>query len=134
MSKKNIIILCSLFNLFFVLSKTKFPDYINRHNNYKGYFDCFNYNNSQENSEKIETADDCFEESPLTKWKCCYFEYNDSKTIKNGCMRARKDNETDLNDLKYFVSKLSPKAVFNCKQTNLSYSFGILIGLLLFLF
>jgi len=58
--------------------------------------------------------------SPRTKWKCCYFEYineTDDDTIpEKGCMRVRKNNITDLNDLKYFVSKLSSQTVFNCKQ------------------
>ena len=132
MSKNNIIIFCFIFNLFFISSKDKFPDYVNRHNGYEGYFDCLEYA-KKDDSVGIKTADDCFEESPLTKWKCCYFEYNITGEKKNGCMRVRKGNETDLNDLKYFVSKLSSKTVFNCKQTYLSFSFGISIALLLFL-
>ena len=139
MSKK-IFILNFIINLAFIVSANKFPSYINRHNNYVGLFDCFGYNNTNKSSNKIITADDCFKESPRTKWKCCYFEYyiNDDKGEDNvepnkGCMRVRKGNETDLNDLKFFVSKLSSETVFNCKQNYLIYSFGISIALLLFL-
>ena len=132
MSKKNIIIFCFIFNLSFISSK---DEYINRHNNYNDFFDCSE--KARKNKDKIITADDCFKKSPRTKWKCCYFEYineTDDDTIpEKGCMRVRKNNITDLNDLKYFVSKLSSQTVFNCKQNYINSSFGILLALLFFL-
>ena len=129
MSKKNIIIFCFIFNLSFISSK---DEYINRHNNYNKFFDCSK--KAEKNKDKIITADDCFKKSPRTKWKCCYFEYiNETDDIpEKGCMRVRKNNITDLNDLKYFVSKLSSQTVFNCKQNYINSSFGILLALLFF--
>jgi hypothetical protein len=139
MSKK-IFILYFIINIAFIFSANKFPNYIIRDNSYEGLFDCFEYNNTNKSAYKIKTADDCFKESPRTKWKCCYFEYyiDDDKGEDNvepnkGCMRVIKGNKTDLNDLKYFVSRLSSETVFNCKQNYLIYSFGISLALLLFL-
>ena len=131
MSKKNINLFCFIINLVLILSDDF--DKLNRFDNYLGYFDCKKFNNSEPNP-KIKTAEDCFEESPVRKWKCCYFEYiDDNNTFHYGCMRVRKNNITDLNDLKYFVSKLSTETVFNCKQNYIMYSFGISFALLLFL-
>ena len=50
-------------------------------------------------------------------------------------MKIYKGDEEDLNDLKYFVSKLSSDTVFNCRQGYLNYNFyfGILLALILFL-
>ena len=128
MSKQNIILNYFIF-FAFILSFSKvlnFPDHIDRHNNnYRGTYDCFRYNGTA-NEKNIMTADDCFEESPRTKWKCCFFTYNN----ETGCMRARKGDDEDLNDLKYYVSKLSSETTFNCKQNYLEYSFVFIISLL----
>ena len=45
-------------------------------------------------------------------------------------MKIYKDDEEDLNDLKYYVSKLSPNTVFNCRQSYLQINFIIVIILL----
>ena len=124
MSKKNIIINIFIIIITILYSNEK-DDYINRHDNYNKYFDCVD---KSENPGDINSADDCFKKSPIRKWKCCYFEYNGEK----GCMKVRKNNETDLNDLKDFVSSLSIDTVFTCKQNYLIYSFGLSILLLFF--
>ena len=124
MSKKNIII--NIFILIItILSSNESNDYINRHDNYKEYYDCLD---KSDKPGDIKSADDCFKKSPIRKWKCCYFEFDEGK----GCMKVRKNNETDLNDLKDFVSGLSMDAVFTCKQNYLIYSFGLFILLLFF--
>ena len=45
-------------------------------------------------------------------------------------MKIYKGDEEDLNDLKYYVSKLSKDTVFNCRQKYLEFSliFGILLS------
>ena len=72
-----------------------------------------------------------------TKYECCYFEYDvgneTNKDWKTGCMKIYKDDEEDLNDLKYYVSKLSPNTVFNCRQSYLQINFIIVIILLKFI-
>ena len=131
MSKIKIMI--NYYIIFIVsLSLVKADDYINRNYSYNNYFDC--KENLDEDS--INSAEDCFKKSPRTKWKCCYFEYNDSPDGKTGkgCMRVRKGNQTDLNDLKYFISKISSNTVFNCKQSYLIYYFGFSISLLILMF
>ena len=134
MSRQNLILNYFIF-ISFILSNSivsNFPDHIDRQNtDYKGYYDCFGYNKQKPDST-IVTAEDCFDESPRTKWKCCFFTYKKDETIFNGCMRVRKGDDEDLNDLKYFVSKLSSETTFNCKQSYLEYSYIIFISLLLF--
>ena len=44
-------------------------------------------------------------------------------------MKIYKGDEEDLNDLKYYVSKLSKDTVFNCRQKYLE--FGLIFGILL---
>ena len=48
-------------------------------------------------------------------------------------MKIYKGDEEDLNDLKYYVSKLSTDTVFNCRQSYLEISFilGILFSLVI---
>jgi len=131
MSKRNFII-NSFIIIITIFSFIKSDDYINRHDNYNEYFDCLK---DQSKKGDIKSADDCFKKSPLRKWKCCYFEYKDKEDKDaKGCMKVRKNNQTDLNDLKDFVSTLSIDTVFTCSQDYLIYSFGSIILLLLFLF
>ena len=128
MSKRNIII-NSFILIITIFSFIKSDDYINRHNGDVNKFDCLKDKNKGES--EIKSADDCFKKSPLRKWKCCYFEYGDNK---KGCMKVRKNNQTDLNDLKDYVSTLDINTVFTCEQNYLIYSFGSFILLLLFFF
>ena len=132
MSKRNIII-----NIFIIIiaifSFIKSEDYINRHDGYNNTFDCLK--NPDKGEKEIVSADDCFKKSPLRKWKCCYFEkWENEIRIEKGCMKVRKNNETDLNDLKDFVSQRGIDTVFLCEQNYLYYSFGVFILLLLFSF
>ena len=128
MSKRNIII-NSFIIIITIFSFIKSDDYINRHDGYDNNYDCLK--DKSKGESEIKSADDCFKKSPLRKWKCCYFEYGDNK---KGCMKVRKNNQTDLNDLKDYVSTLSIDTVFTCSQDYLIYSFGSIILLLLFLF
>ena len=123
------------FIIIFILSNEKKLKAANRDTDYKAYYDCIEDGKSKDDANKIQTAEDCFKQSPMTKWKCCYFEYNkkDENNFDKGCMKVRKNNITDLNDLKDFVSKLSSNVVFNCKQIYLSYSFIIIISMILLL-
>ena len=127
----------SIFIIISFLSLIKGDIYRNRHDNYKATFDCLGDGKGEEDSDaksSIQTPEDCFEESPLTKYECCYFEYDvgneTNKDWKTGCMKIYKDDEEDLNDLKYYVSKLSPNTVFNCRQSYLQINFIIVIILL----
>ena len=131
MSKINIIINIFLLIITF-LPFIKSEDYINRHDGNVNNYDCLK--NPSKGSDEIKSADDCFKKSPLRKWKCCYFEYDKGNGNGKGCMRVRKNNQTDLNDLKDYVSKLSINTVFTCEQNYLIYSFGSFILLLLFSF
>ena len=131
MSKKNIII--NIFLLIItILPFIKSEDYINRHDGNANTYDCLK--DPDKGKEQIKSADDCFKKSPLRKWKCCYFEYKENNNVVNGCMKVRKNNQTDLNDLKDFVSKLDIDTVFLCEQNFLIYSFGSFILLLLLFF
>ena len=125
-------------NLYFIiiilLTFTKSNIYINRHNGYTATYDCLGKDrdeNDSEASKSIQTPEDCFDESPYRKYECCYFEYYKNNEWKTGCMKIYKGDKEDLNDLKYFVSKLSSDTVFNCKQNYLNYSFGFLLALVL---
>ena len=130
MLKSNTTIFVFIISIF-ILSNAKTLHEANRHDNYKAYFDCIEDN--KEDDDTIITAEDCFEQSPRTKWKCCYFEYKKNGENENGCMKVKKDDISDLNDLKDFVSKLSTNAIFNCKHTYLSYSIIITISMILLL-
>ena len=127
MSKRNIII-NSFIIIITIFSFIKSDDYINRHDGIIDEFDCLK---DKSKKDDIKSADDCFKKSPLRKWKCCYFEYGGNK---KGCMKVRKNNQTDLNDLKDYVSTLDINTVFTCEQNYLIYSFGSFILLLLFFF
>ena len=118
-----------------LISIIKNEDYVNRFGGYEGNFDCYEIGN-KENKDNIESPEDCFDISPRTKWNCCYFEYDiNDNNRKYGCMRYRKGNETDLNDLKNYISKLSTRTVLNCRQYYIAYPFILSISLLiLFLF
>ena len=132
----------SIKNLFFTIillfSFIKSDIYKNRHNGYKNTYDCLGDNKDESDSEginSIQTPEDCFDESPYTKYECCFFEYYKDNEWKTGCMKIYKGDEEDLNDLKYFVSKLSSETVFNCKQCflNFNFSFGIFLVFMLIL-
>ena len=126
------------FILIILLSFIKSDIYKQRHNGYIATYDCLGDGkgeNDSEAAEKIQIPEDCFEESPFRKYECCYFEYKKDDEWKTGCMKIYKGDEEDLNDLKYYVSKLSSDTVFNCRQDYLNYnfSFGVLLALILFL-
>ena len=132
MSKRNIIV-----NIFIIIiaifSFIKSEDFINRHDGYNNIYDCLE--NPEKGKDEIASADDCFKKSPLRKWKCCYYEmWEGGKMAEKGCMKVRKNNETDLNDLKDFVSQRGIDTVFTCEQNYLYFSFGAFILLLLFSF
>ena len=129
-------------NLFFIiiiiLSFTKSDIYKDRHNGYTATYDCLGDGKDENDSEgrnSIQIPEDCFDESPFRKYECCYFEYYKNDEWKTGCMKVYKGDDEDLNDLKYFVSKLSSDTVFNCRQSYLNYSlsFRALITLILLL-
>ena len=132
----------SIKNLLYIsiilFSFIKSDIYINRHNGYNAVYDCLGDDKGENDSEgtnTIQSPEDCFDESPYTKYECCYFEYYKNKNWKTGCMKIYKGDDEDLNDLKYYVSKLSSKTVFNCRQCFLNYnfSFGILLAFIIFL-
>ena len=131
MFKKNTIIYFFIIHILFVSNAKTLKDY-NRHEN-KYLFDCLGDRTENDDGNKIKTAEDCFDESPRRKYKCCFFQYKEGNITKNGCMKVKKNNITDLNDLKYFVSKLSQDTIFNCRQNYIAYSFIISLSLLLFL-
>ena len=135
MSKTIMITNCFIIILS-LISVIKNEDYVNRFGKYNGNFDCYEIGNN-ENKDNIDSPEECFDISPRIKWNCCYFEYDikSSDDKKYGCMRYRKDNETDLNDLKYYISKLSTRTVLKCRQYYITYPFILSISLLiLFLF
>ena len=134
MFKKNTIIYFLFIHILFISNVKTLTDY-NRHEN-EYIFDCLGDNKGIEDAggKEIETAEDCFDKSPRRKWKCCFFQFKiNNVSFQNGCMKVKKNNITDLNDLKYFVSKLSTETVFNCRQNYIAYSFIISLSLLLFL-
>ena len=129
MSKNNIII--NFFIIILIFSFSSNDDYINRHeNNYSELFDCKEKN---KNGKNITNSEDCFNIKAGRKWKCCYFEYKVGEETKYGCMRYRKNNETDLYDLEDYISTLSSGIMLDCGQNYLIYSIGILFVLLFFL-
>ena len=132
MFKSNVLIFF-FFMTIFILSNAKTLKEADRHDNYKAYFDCIEDDKGEDEENKIITAQNCFDQSPRTKWKCCYFEYKVENDVRKGCMKVKKDDISDLNDLKDFVSNLATNAVFNCKQTYLSYTFIITISMILLL-
>ena len=103
----------------------------NRHENFTMTSNC-NKKGEQEN-KGIKDPDDCFGQKPGRKWKCCYYEYKEGDEHVKGCMRYRKNDESDLNDLKDYISTFSSNVMLDCGQKYLIYSFGILFSFLLFL-
>ena len=133
MSKRNIII-NSFIIIIAILSFIKSEDYINRYDGESHDYDCLKIQDENEKS-KIKSADDCFKKSPIRKWKCCYFEiWKDGERSGQGCLKVRKNNQTDLNDAKNYVAEKGIDTVFTCEQNYLIYSFGFFILLLLFSF
>ena len=125
-----------LFLLISIFSLIKSGIYKNRHNGYLATYDCLGDGKGENDSgaaNAIQTPEDCFEESPLRKYECCFFEYKKEEKWKTGCMKILKGDEEDLNDLKYYVSKLSKDTVFNCKHSYLenSFIFAILLYLMM---
>ena len=122
-----------LFLLISFFSFIKADIYKNRHNGYEATYDCLGDGKGENDkgaASKIQIPEDCFDESPFRKYECCYFEYKKDDEWKTGCMKIYKGDEEDLNDLKYYVSKLSKDTVFNCRQKYLEFSliFGILLS------
>ena len=130
MFKKNTIIYFFIIHILFI-SNAKLSDYNRHDHNYT--FDCLEDEKDNDGGKNIVTAEKCFDESPRRKYKCCFFQYKEGESWNNGCMKVKKNNITDLNDLKYFVSKLSTETVFNCRQNYIAYSFIISLSILLFL-
>ena len=131
MSKSNIIINFIIFILIADLSSCD-KDFIDRHstNITEKDLNCI----EKMNSNDIISSDDCFAINPGRKWKCCYFEFiNKDGETEHGCMKYRKNNEADLNDLKDYISKFSSNIMLDCRQNYLIYSIGILFAFLLFL-
>ena len=126
----------SYFIILSIFSSIKSDIYRARHNNYLATYDCLGDGKGDNDSgarSSIQIPEDCFEESPIRKYECCYFEYKKVGVWKTGCMKIYKGDEEDLNDLKYYVSKLSTDTVFNCRQSYLEISFivGILFSLMI---
>ena len=119
--------------LLSIFSFIKCDIYRDRHNGYKAVYDCLGDGRGEGSGNSIQIPEDCFDESPLRKYECCYFEYYKDNGWKTGCMKIYKGDEEDLNDLKDFVSKLSTDTVFNCKQKYLEFSFYIIFIILFFL-
>ena len=126
MSKNNKIIKFMIFILILDLSLSD-----NRHENFNLISNC-NKEGEPDNTN-VTNSDECFAKKPGRKWKCCYFEYNDGNEDVRGCMRYKKNDENDLNDLKDYISTFSSNVMLDCGQKYLIYSFGILFSFLLFL-
>ena len=131
MSKRDFLIFSFIF-IVAIIPISGNDDYPDRTNSSISKFDCLD--EAEKEAEKIKSAEDCFKKSPIYKWKCCYFEYKEDNEMKNGCMKVRKNNETDMNDLKNYISKLSSYTVFNCRQVYLTYSLFMSLALLFLLF
>ena len=131
MSKKKKIFNCFMI-IISIISIIKNVDYIDRYNGYEGVFDCLGNGTIADEKNEIKDPEACFKKSPRTKWKCCYFEYNNGTAYEKGCMRYRKNNISDLNDLKYYITKLSDDTILNCRQNYLISSFILSLTLLLF--
>ncbi len=117
-----------------IISIIKNIDYIDRYNGYDGVFDCLGNGTNIDEDGVFNDPETCFKNRPRTKWNCCYFEYYNetSEKYQKGCMRYRKNNISDLNDLKYYITKLSEDNVLNCRQNYLISSFILLFTLFLF--
>ena len=128
MSKTNIII--KFFIIILILDLSSSVD-DNRPENFTLMSNC--NKKGEEDNSNITNSNDCFSKKPGRKWKCCYYEYKDGAQDKKGCMRYRKNDESDLNDLKDYISLFSSNIMLDCKQNYLTYSFGIVFSFLLFL-
>ena len=80
-------------------------------------------------------VNDCIDHHINRKFKCCYVEVNDLETgePKRLCMRVKKKNKTDLNQLKDFVSTKGLYSVVTCNENYLKYTILKLFIFLLFL-
>ena len=86
-----------LFLLISIFSLIKSGIYKNRHNGYLATYDCLGDGKGENDSgaaNAIQTPEDCFEESPLRKYECCFFEYKKEEKWKTGCMKILKGDES----------------------------------------
>lgn len=110
--------------LCFILIKAHhFP---NRAEYYKLESDCKN----NETRSAPEEARDCFTRSSYRRFKCCFV----SDGEKNYCMRTKKGNKTDENELMAVVARLGgDHATITCDSKFISFSLFITL-LLYFIF
>ena len=117
-----------LFLLFSFIHSFNIPI---RNSTYSLKSDCFEGNNKKDKPGSINFAQDCTDYKPHRKFKCCFVHLYDSN--ENYCMVVKKNNKTDLNELKAFVSTKSDYAVVTCSQKNVSVNNVFLFFLLLFI-
>ena len=119
----------NFFLFFFILfSLTLTIDIPIRNSTYSLQNDCFT---DKKKSKSVEIAQDCTDYKPNRKFQCCFVYLYD--TDSSYCMLAKKNNKTDLNELKGFVSTKSAYAVVTCSQNNINLN-NMLILLFFILF
>ena len=126
MSKISLLIIISvLFNVIYSLSIPM------RNSTYPFKSDC----EGDGKSEIPTQVNDCIDHHINRKFKCCYVEVNDLTTGEpiRVCMRVKKNNKTDLNQLKDFVSTQGLYSVVTCNENYLKNSILIFLIFLLFL-
>ena len=126
MSKiSSLIIISVLFNIIYSLSIPM------RNSSYPFQSDC----GGEGKSDIPYQVNDCIDHHINRKFKCCYVEVNDLVTgePKRLCMRVKKKNKTDLNQLKDFVSTHGLYSVVTCNENYLKNSILIFLIFLLFL-
>lgn len=124
MSKISLIIL--ILNILSIINTLNIPV---RNSSYPLESDC----EGSGRSEIPKEVNDCIDHRINRKFKCCYVEiYNVSTNEFNRyCMRVKKKNSTDLNELRAYVSTKGLYNVVTCNDNFIKYSiFSILLSLL----
>ena len=118
-----------LFLLFSYIHSFNIPI---RNSSYTLRSDCFDGNNKKDKPGSINFAQDCTDYKPHKKFKCCFVHLFDDENEEgeNYCMIVKKNNNTDLNELKAFVTTKADYSIVTCSQKNIKINIFLLFFLL----
>lgn len=78
--------------------------------------------------DHVDLAMDCNGKRPSRNWRCCYYELeNVNGDLEYGCMRYKKGNKTDLNDLYDYIRQRGSFASIVCKTNILKLNLALLL-------
>lgn len=103
-----------------------------RNKDYDNIWDCVSKdgkNNKYLNkNDPVDLAMDCNAKRPTRKWRCCYYEVEKlNGELEYGCMRYKKGNKTDLNDLYDYIRQRGSFASIVCNTNILKLNIALFL-------